>query len=85
MITKDEVERAEEIQQEMLELLNEFEQILRQSDNRMLLERFKAYPRGHIQMAITDESDYVGSDMFTLKSLAQDLQDEVVLEDGEDD
>jgi len=83
-VTKEDIERAEEIQQEMLELLDEFEQILRQSDHKILMERFKAYPKGHIQMAITDNSDYVGTNMFSLESLTKDLQDEVLIEDEEE-
>jgi hypothetical protein len=56
--------RLEEIRDEMLSLLEEAKQIVRskKKTNRMTYERMMAYWYPHIQMALTSEHDFCGSD-----------------------
>ena len=84
-VSRTDVQRASEIVEEMQNLLDEFDGIVRHVDSRITYERFRAYPKGHISMALTKESDYLGSDMFTLEEIVTELQDEVEAEESDEE
>ena len=77
METED-LERLEEIRDEMKELLNEAARILRKGDD-AAYERARVYWLAHIRTALDKEHDYLGGSMITM----QDTIDE--LAEGDDD
>jgi hypothetical protein len=70
--------RLREIQEQMLELLEEAKGIVskKRKSHRMTYDRMKAYWHGHIQMALTDEHGYVGSDGATMLEAVNDIEGE---------
>jgi hypothetical protein len=84
-MTSEQVERADEIVDEMISLLDEFDSIVRQCDRKIIYERFKAYPKGHIEMALSNDHSFVGTSMFPLRELVEEMQGEVESDEEEDD
>lgn len=82
MITTDQVERFREIISEIKEMMDEAKNIVRKGD-RMTMERFRSYPYSHIVMALDEEHDFLGGDMFTLEDIADELESQA--EDPEED
>lgn len=68
--------RLREIQEQMLELLEEAKGIVtsKRKTHRMTYERMKAYWHGHIQMALTDEHDYLGSGGATMLEAVNEIE-----------
>lgn len=84
-LTQDDVNRAREIVEEMKNLMYEYADIIRMCNNKMTYERFHAYPKGHIEMALSNDHEYLGSNMFTLEGLCDDMQEEIEPEEGENE
>jgi hypothetical protein len=84
-LSEDDVDRAEHIVAEMIELLEEFDSIIRHAERRITYEQFKAYPKGHIAMALSNEHEYVGSNMFPLSDLVEKMRDELEPEEEDED
>jgi hypothetical protein len=82
-ITASQVERLSEIREEMETLLDEARTIIRHSGDKLTQERFKGYVHSHIVMALTEQHEYLGKNMFTLAGLTEDLQSQVESEDDE--
>jgi hypothetical protein len=68
--------RLREIQEQMLELLDEAKRIVssKRKTHRMTYERMKAYWHGHIQMALTNEHDYLGSGGATMLEAVEEIE-----------
>jgi hypothetical protein len=80
-ISKEKLERLEEIKNEMKDLLAEAEEMVRRCGDSSVWQRAKSYWVGHIATALDDESNYVGSSGWTL----QQTIDEIPVEGEEDD
>ena len=82
MITTDQVERFREIISEIKELMGEAKDIVRKGE-RITMERFRSYPFPHIVMALDEDHEFVGGDMFTLEDIADELESQA--EESDDD
>jgi hypothetical protein len=82
-LSMNEVDRADEIVNEMVELLDEFDRICKRGDN-VTYERFCAYPKGHIDTALTDSGHYVGS-TYPLSTIVESMRNHAVDENEYDD
>jgi hypothetical protein len=80
-MTTDQVERLQEIQEEMLALLDEAKDILRRSDNKFLYEQARSYWLAHIKTALTNNHDYLGGSMVTMEDTIHGLE----ADEGEDE
>jgi ElaB/YqjD/DUF883 family membrane-anchored ribosome-binding protein len=76
-ITHDDVERLDEILNEMNELLDEAKRIVRKSSSSQTKDRARAYWIGHIDAALDDEGEYVSHRSQTMAGTIDDLRDEV--------
>jgi len=74
-MNEDDINRLEEIQNEMLKLIDEAEDIL-QNEGDITFERARSYWIAHIKTALTSEHDYVGGSMFTMESTIKELRGE---------
>lgn len=59
-------DRLCEIQEQMLDLLEEADSIVRRSGNRPAYEKAKAYWLGHVEMALVKNGRYIGGSMCTM-------------------
>lgn len=75
--------RAYEIYLEIKELVDELDGILRRHGG-IVYDRWKAYPHGHITIALDHDHDYLGKNTVTVKECVMDL-DEDEDEDLDDD
>ena len=69
----------EEIQQEMLELLSEASELVRDTDEREIYERARAYWIAQIETIIHNDHGYLGGSMCSM----QDTIDELIEIDKE--
>lgn len=76
------INRLEEIKEEMLELLDEADRLLSGAEG-MVYDRAKAYWIPHIKMALTKEHDYLGGSMETLEDTIEELREPDAEEEGE--
>jgi hypothetical protein len=76
MLTEDDVERMEEIKEEIKELLDESRFILKNADNRMTYERASSYWLAHIVTSLDNDHDYLGGSMCTLQDSIDELKEE---------
>lgn len=67
-----ELDRLKEIRSEMMDLLFEAKNIVRQSD-RVIYERAKAYWLGHIDTALGD-GDYIDTYDYTMQKSIEELE-----------
>jgi len=73
MVTKDDIERMEEIKEEIKELLHESRYILKNADDRITYERASSYWLAHIVTALDNDHDYLGGSMCTLQDSIDEL------------
>jgi hypothetical protein len=79
------VERLNEIKEEIKELLSEAHGIVRCSEDYMALRRAESYWYAHIRIALDDESEFVGRSMVSMQSTIDELtveNDEYELEEA---
>jgi hypothetical protein len=74
MITTDQVERYREIIGEIKNLLDEANNIVHRSDSRLTYERARGYCHAQIACALDEEHDFLGSSMFTMANIADELE-----------
>lgn len=74
MIDHDDIDRLCAIQEEMLELLNEAGDIIRQSDENIHWDRAKAYWYAHVQIALSNNHDYLGGSMHNMQDTISYLE-----------
>lgn len=67
-------DRLVEIQETMVDLLEEAKTLVRQSGQKHVYERAKAYWIGHIATALSEESDYIGKSMCTMEETINELE-----------
>jgi len=85
MIQED-VNRFEEIMNEIMRLCDEAMTIVRQSGNSTAYEQAKAYWKGHIHQAVGNEdNEYVGKATFSMNDTLEKLQSDVEPDDVEPD
>jgi len=83
-MNKEDVERLEDIRAEMMDLLDEAKNIIRQSGNKSVYERAKAYWIGHIDSGLGG-GDYVDTYDYTFEKTIKELQNETQENEEEDD
>lgn len=68
--------RLREIQEEMLSLLDEAKGIVarKKKTHRLTFERMTAYWHGSIQMGLTSDHNYIGSDGATMEEAVKDIE-----------
>lgn len=57
----------------MENLVYELDNFFRRKDN-IVYERWRGYVKSHIQMALSNEHEFIGSNMFTLRGLLTDIE-----------
>lgn len=68
-------DRAEELYDQIKQAMWELNDIFRREGG-LTYQRWKSYPYGHIVMALDNEHDYLGKNMFTVQGLIDDLEDD---------
>lgn len=71
--------RLGEIKDQIKELMDEAESLVRRHGTSIVKERAKSYWVPHILMALDNDHEYLGGDAFTMESAAN------ALDNGEDD
>lgn len=85
-MTRRDHERLTEIHGEMIELMEEARRLI-QREGGITWERAKSYWLGHIEQALSKETRYVGSSMFTMEDTLRELDpgdDDDELDDDDD-
>ena len=85
MITQEEHDEATEILARMKEDMDRLDHIIRHSGEKMAYERWKAYPKGHILMALDNDHPYLGKNAFTVDDIISSLDVEGENEEDADD
>ena len=67
--------RLKEIQDEMLELLDEADRILRHDFGGMIYERARSYWLAHVKMALTKEHGFLGGSMVDMEDTIKECED----------
>lgn len=79
------VERLKEIQQEFFSLLDEAKSIIRKAENQLIWERARSYWLAHIEMALSKETEFLGSSMFTMDETIEEIERDCDEEDEFED
>lgn len=79
------VEELQEILSDVKDKMDTFKQIVRRNAKDITYQRFKSYPYGHITMALDNDHDYVGKDMFTLEDIIREIEDQIEFEEEENE
>lgn len=72
-MNNDDIDEAREALDKMREAWNELDIFFSHAGG-MVYERWKAYPRGHIQMAMSKEHDYLGSCPCDVQGLIDNVE-----------
>ena len=83
-ITQDDVDEAKENLQTIKDLISDLDSFFRQA-GRQTFERWKAYPKGHITMALSKDHDFVGDDMFNVEDLIDEVESDLEPEEDDED
>ena len=78
------LDRLKEIRDEMLELLDEADRILRHDFGGLIYDRAKSYWLAHVKMALTKEHGYLGSSMCDFEDTISEIEEDGLEEDGFD-
>lgn len=70
------IERLEEILDNMKEEMDEIESLVRRHARSITYERFRAYPNGHILLALDNTSDYLGHN-YTLADVISEMENDI--------
>lgn len=74
----EEIEQLIEMREQMIEMLHEADGIIRQAANqvgsRLIHERARSYWIGHLNQALSNESEYLGKSMYTFEDTIQELE-----------
>lgn len=76
------LDRLEEIRDEMLELLDEADRILRRDFGGLIYERAKSYWLAHVKMALTKDHGYLGGSMVDFEDTLKEIEEDGVEEDA---
>ena len=76
------LDRLKEIRDEMLELLDEADRILRRDFGGLIYERAKSYWLAHVKMALTKDHGYLGGSMVDFEDTLKEIEEDGVEEDA---
>lgn len=82
-ISSSQIERLQEIKDEIKELMNEAKQIIRQG-RPIIWERARGYCYGHIVSALDNDHEFMGREMFTLQNIIDELKSDLEPEEEGD-
>ena len=80
-IYKEDVNRLEEIKDQIRELVEEAQGILQTCDNRVTKERAKSYWIPQLYMALDNNHEYLGGSMCTMEDTIAEIEDQCIDED----
>jgi hypothetical protein len=81
MINKEDLDRLEEIRQDMLDLVDEARHIIRDTDES---DRADAYCLAQLEMALTNDYEYLGGATFSLEDIIKNLEDSLEENESEE-
>ena len=75
-VPKEDINRLEEIKEELLELIEEAQRIVSGGDE-MTYQRAKSYWIPHVIMALTKEHEWLGGSMETMEDTIEELKEQL--------
>jgi len=72
----EDINRFDEIKDEISELLWEANNIVSRQGSDVTKERWRGYVLSHIEMALSEEHDWLGRSMCTMNSILEEIRDE---------
>lgn len=81
-ITEYDIDRLEEIKEELLTLMDEAKHLVRSGEN-LTYERARSYWIPHVIMALTKEHEYLGGSMVTMEDTIEELKEQLGPEEEE--
>ena len=76
-LTGDDVERLSDIEDEIAELMKEATAIVMRSKSSTTQSRYRGYVKSHIEMALSHDHEWMAENSSTLRSIIDELGEEV--------